>query len=250
MFSILTGLQGTKQGVVEIAVSEHKIDDACKHICAKYFVSQCGDAGCYPEPRPDYHFHVKEHRPDSEWTIVSLHKITTVLTDLPTQIPNIPKPGDSNYILVTDTRLPKYSGDGSSGNCQRTLGVNKGKSTARILTLARHTESLILRLCLNFDTDNAPVLFKAIEEIVDYYGENTQRTDIWKQLLCDLDDKNDNYGDYLIRQRNEWKHERPNAQSWQDVPMRNLRRSGERQRHAKRLREKLVDDGKLTSTRD
>ncbi|KAE8137747.1 hypothetical protein BDV38DRAFT_282680 [Aspergillus pseudotamarii] len=158
--------------------------------------------------------------------------------------------GQTAHLYHLGLRSSPCSDDGSSGNHQRALCVSNVKRTAKVLTLARHIESLILRLCLNLDTDNAPTFFKAIEEIVGHYGENAQNTDIWKQLLCDLDNKNNKYGEYLQKQKNEWKHERPNPQTWEDCPIRNLRRSAERQRYTKQLRVKLVYDGKLPSKRN
>ncbi|QMW40792.1 hypothetical protein G4B11_004072 [Aspergillus flavus] len=234
--------------IVEIAVSEHRIDSAFRHICAKYSVAQCDNAECCPEPQPDYHCHIEDGSKSGETTI-SLHRMPTVLTDLDTEIPNNPNPGDSNYVLVTDERLPNCSSDGSSGNHQGTLCVNR-KRTARILTLARHSESLILRLCLNLNRNNAPAFFTAIEQIVAYYGENAQYTGIWEQLLCDLDNKNDSYGKYLKKQKDDWKHEDLDPESWQDCAIRNCKRSTERMKYTQHLRDELVNDGKLPSDRN
>ncbi|KAE8405955.1 hypothetical protein BDV37DRAFT_281204 [Aspergillus pseudonomiae] len=135
----------------------------------------------------------------------------TLFTGLPTQIPNNAKPESSNYVLVTDDRLPNSSGSdarSSSEDHNDTLRVGRTQSTAKVLTLARHTESLILRLCLNIDTDSASVFFKAIEDIVNYYGENADNTATWDQLLRDLGNGNAYYEEYMRKQKSDWKQER------------------------------------------
>ncbi|KAB8264665.1 hypothetical protein BDV32DRAFT_145343 [Aspergillus pseudonomiae] len=188
----------TGLGIVEIAVSEHKIQDACKQIHELYRSSlhPC-DSGnsCYLQPLPAHHFHLKEDKPGSVETSISLHRMPTLFTGLPTQIPNNAKPESSNYVLVTDDRLPNSSGSdarGSSEDHNDTLRVGRTQSTAKVLTLARHTESLILRLCLNIDTDSASVFFKAIEDI----------------LLRDLGNGNAYYEEYMRKQKSDWKQER------------------------------------------
>ncbi|KAB8220085.1 hypothetical protein BDV33DRAFT_203805 [Aspergillus novoparasiticus] len=108
-------------------------------------------------------------------------------------------------IVVSEYKI-KCSGNYGRSSSGDTLCVNREESTARVLALARHTKSLILRLCLNIETQFAPALFDAIEEMITYYDENADNTDIWNQLLCDLNAKNDGYGEYLRRQMSDRKH--------------------------------------------
>ncbi|PIG89423.1 hypothetical protein AARAC_003825 [Aspergillus arachidicola] len=174
-----------------------------------------------------------------------------VFMDLPTQIPNNPDPGDPNYMLVTDRRLPKCSGNYARSSSSDTLCVNREKSTARALPLARHTESLILWLCRNIEPQFAPALFDAIEEIITYYDENADNNDIWNQLLRDLNTKNDGYGEYLRRQMSDWKQEScSDPQLLGKCQRENSKRWEERKTYTQQLRDKLVNDGKLTSNRD